>query len=174
MTRPDTFSLHTDLLYAPEREREESYSTHVSLQHAMTSVPVLAALMLLPSAAVAVVTGPSTQDQYAMVGAVCAAVITLVAVRKYDQSFYNGIAAFLGAVIVGVTMPGSTIAWAQYQGWIDDNAYGHITWHSWALLGLVFGLAGWVLAQSIYQLFVKKVPEWVTKLTEKFENFFFK
>lgn len=169
MTRPDTFSLHTAQLLT--RDRVEDDTAHVPLQHAMSSMPVIAALMLLTSAAL--VTGPTAQDQYALIGAVCAAVITLVAVRKYDQSLWNGISAFIGALIVGVTMPGATVSWAQYQGYVDDHTYQFLTWHSWMLLGFVFGLGGWIVAQSIYQFFVKKVPEWLTRVTEKLEAFFF-
>lgn len=144
----------------------------VPFKYAMSSMPVIAALLLLSSTALVV--GPTTQDQYALVGAVSAAIITLVAVRKYDQSLWNGVAAFLGAMVLGVTMPGAIVSWAQYQKYVDDQTYVFITWHIWMLLGFISGLAGWIVAQSIYQFFVKVVPNFVTRLGDKLDNFFTK
>jgi hypothetical protein len=144
----------------------------VSLKHAMSSIPVISSLLLLSSAALVV--GPTAQDHYALIGAVSAAIITLVAVRKYDQSLWNGVAAFLGAMVLGVAMPGATVTWAQYQGYVDEHAYAFITWHIWMLLGFAYGLAGWIVAQSVYAFFVKVVPNFVTRLGDKIDTFFTK
>jgi len=163
---PDTFQLNIT------SSIPTTFDDATSLTYVMSSTPVIAALLLLSSTALVV--GPTAQDQYALVGAVSAAIITLVAVRKYDQSLWNGVAAFLGAMTLGVTMPGATVSWSQYQGYVDAHAYGFITWHIWMLLGFIFGLAGWIVAQSLYQFFVKIVPDVVTRFGNKLDNFFTK
>jgi len=151
-------------------EKEQDYSGTDSLSRIMTSIPILASLILFP--ATIIVIGPSAADHYTLVGALVAAIMTLVAVRKFDQSIWNGLCAFLGALFVGVTAPGAMISWMQYKEWITDGTYHFITWHSWMVFGLVFGLGGWVAAQSIYQTFSKLIPGFFARIGEKLDNLF--
>jgi hypothetical protein len=135
----------------------------------VTSLPLLATFVIFP--AVVAVMGPGTNDQYSLVGAVVAAVITLVAVRKYDQTAMNSVCAVLGSVTVGVTCPGLLVAFGQWKGLVDDHTFNYITWHMWVLMGLVCGLTGWMAAQSIYNLATKTVPtitDWFGRLVSKY------
>ena len=165
--RSPAFSL-TSVVIPQSRTREDADSA--TLLRTMTSIPIMAAMLLFP--AVVIVLGPSAADHYTLVGALVAAIMTLVAVRKYDQSVWNGICAFLGALFVGITAPGSLISWLEYKQWITEDTYQFITWHSWTALGLVFGLGGWVAAQSVYQTFSKLIPGFFARLGEKLDRLF--
>lgn len=117
------------------------------------------------------VLGPTSNDQYSLAGAMVAAVITLVAVRKYDQTAMNSVCAVLGSVTVGVTGPGALVAFGQWKGLVDNHTYGNITWHMWVLMGLVSGLCGWLASQSIYNLANKTLPtitDWFGRLISKY------
>jgi hypothetical protein len=136
----------------------------------VTSLPLLASFVILP-AVIAALGGPGANDQYSLVGAMVAAVITLMAVRKYDQTAMNSVCAVLGSVTVGVTCPGLLVSFGQWKGLVDDHTYNFITWHMWVLMGLVCGLCGWMVAQSIYNLATKTLPtitDWFGRLIAKY------
>jgi hypothetical protein len=154
------------------RSRQWDAGLHLTtpLLRIVTSLPLLASIIIMP--AVIAVMGPGTNDQYSLVGAVVAAVITLVAVRKYDQTAMNSVCAVLGSVTVGVTCPGLLVAFGQWKGLVDDHTYNFITWHMWVLMGLVCGLFGWVAAQLVYNMGSKVLPtvaDWIgNKITKYF------
>lgn len=149
----------------------EPATPFIPLTTAVSSTSVLASLLLFP-AAIVVVTGPSPADQYSLIGALAAAVITLVAVRKFDQSLWNGTAAFTGALVGGVATPGTLLSWGLWKGWITEKDYSFVTWHSWTLLGLICGLGGWVAAQSVYQTFTKIIPGVASVFGDRLTRFF--
>lgn len=155
----------------PDPSYQEPSRTSIPLTTAVSSTSVIASLLLFP-AAIVVVSGPSPADQYSLIGALAAAVITLVAVRKFDQSIWNGAAAFTGALIGGVSTPGSLLSFGLWKGWITERDYSFVTWHSWTLLGLVCGLGGWVAAQSIYQTFTKVIPGVTAIIGDRLTRFF--
>lgn len=135
----------------------------------VTSLPLLASFVIMPAVIAAM--GPGANDQYALVGAMVAAVITLVAVRKYDQTAMNSVCAVLGSVTVGVTFPGLLVSFGQWKGLVDDHTYNFITWHMWVLMGLVCGLFGWVSAQLVYNMGNKILPtvaDWFGRLISKY------
>jgi hypothetical protein len=146
-------------------------ANHPSTLTAVASTPVLAALLMLFPAAL-IVTGPTTADQYSLIGALVAAAIALVAVRKYDQSLPNGVCVILASVICGICLPGALVSAAHYKGWIHDETYVFITWHIWMALGLVCGLSGWVVVQSLYQVLTKSIPGLFSKIGEKIDKIF--
>jgi len=171
-----SFSLSVDSPDAPSgtesamNARMNSPYYHTPILRIVSSLPILAVSSLLIPAAV-MVTGPNSADQYSLIGALVAAVITLVAVRKYDQTFANSLCAILGSLLVGVTLPGALVSWAQWKGLIDDNSFTHLSWHTWVIAGLVCGLGGWVGAQSIYQLFTRIIPGFSDKVENKVSKF---
>lgn len=143
------------------------FPNHVPLNVAMTATPILASLLLLPAAVV--VAGPSTADQYSLLGALCGLVIVLVSIRKTDSSLPNSIAALAGTMIAGVACPGAFVQWLIWKGHLDETTHP-LTWHSWCLLGFVSSLLGWATAQALYQSGVRLVPtliEWlISKITK--------
>ena len=165
--RSPSFSLTS--ISPPQSETQELDDT-ATLLRTMTSIPIMAAILLFPTTVI--VLGPSTADHYTLVGALVAAIMTLVAVRKYDQSVWNGVCAFLGALFVGITGPGAMVSWMQYKQWVTEGSYHYITWHSWTAFGLIFGLGGWVAAQSIYQTFAKLIPGFFARIGEKLDRLF--
>lgn len=159
--------------YHPESIHTDWVDITIStpLLRIVTSLPLLAAFVLLPATAV-VVTGPGGSDQYALIGAVVAAVITLVGVRKFDQSAPNSVCAVLGAITGGVAFPGAIVSWAQWKGLVDTHTYPYITWHMWTIMGLLCGLTGWVASQSVYQTLNKIIPGITTWCGNKITKFF--
>ena len=137
----------------------------------VTSLPLLAVITTVP-AMLTVLGGPGAADQYSLAGALVAAVITLVGVRKFDQTAMNSVCAVLGSVTIGVSGPGTLVALGQWKGLVDDHTYNFITWHTWTLMGLVCGLTGWLASQSIYNISNKIVPTMAEWLGRKISNFF--
>ncbi len=131
----------------------------------MTSTCVLATITTIFPAAI-VVAGPSSADQYSLIGALCASVIVLMVIRKFDQTIWNAIAAFIGSLVGGVAFPGTAFGWAQWAGYINETSVAYITWHAWMLFGFICGLGGWAAAQAIYHAFVEVMPgtvRWIIK-----------
>ncbi len=133
----------------------------------MTSLCVIANLLLLFPAAV-VVAGPSSADQYSLLGALSASVIVLMVIRRLDQTVWNAVAAFIGSIVGGVAFPGALFGWCQWAGYISEQTHVFITWHAWMLFGFICGLGGWAAAQAIYHAFVELLPGMVRWLIRKF------
>jgi predicted membrane protein len=135
----------------------------------VSSLSVIAAALLFPASLVVV--GFGSNDQYAVIGAAVAAVIAVVAVRRYDQTLPNALCVVLGSFICGVTVPGVFINTLTWKGVLDIGSHQFLSWHMWTLLGLVCGLTGWATCQAIYQVSTKVIPGIVSKLGDWLDRF---
>jgi hypothetical protein len=139
------------------------------LTETVSSISVIAAILLLPASMV--VSGFGSNDHYAVIGAAVAAVIAVVAVRRYDQTLPNALCVVLGSFVCGVTIPGVFINTLTWKGILDVPSHQYISWHMWTLLGLMCGLTGWAICQAVYQVSTKLIPSIVTKLGEWLDKF---
>ena len=98
--------------------------------------------------------GPASEDIYAVIGAMLASVVVLVdyggtpgghRTMQFTTVFISS--AFIGSIGPGVAA----------QTVIPDSM-GVLSWHVWAMLGFVFGLAGWVLTRSVLWVFNRRLP----------------
>ena len=98
---------------------------------------------------------PNSQDVYAVIGAMLAAVVVLVDYggtpggRRGTMQFMT---VFISSAFIGSIGPGVT------ANTILPEAMGALTWHAWAMLGFVFGLAGWVATRSVLWVFNRRLP----------------
>ncbi len=98
---------------------------------------------------------PNSEDIYAVIGAMLAAVVVLVDYggtpggRRGTLQFMT---IFISSSFVGSIGPGVT------ANTIIPETMGTLTWHVWAMLGFVFGLAGWVATRSVLWVFNRRLP----------------
>ncbi len=137
---------------------------------AIASLPVLATLLSIPVVAV-VVKNPESADAWSVVGAIFAAVITLIDARKKDKDLGLTVSAFMGSSITGALAPGIVYTWGVWRGWWTHELAERLTWHAWAGAGFVAGLHGWAfvhlmqaLGQKIMNFYIRKRLEQVFRL----------
>jgi hypothetical protein len=113
------------------------------------------ALCAVP-AILAVLSGPATEDIYAVIGAMLAAVVVLVDFSSSYKSQNRGtmqfMTVFISSAFIGSIGPGSAAHW-----FMQDETLS-LTWHMWAALGFLFGLAGWVVTRSVLWVFNRRLP----------------
>ena len=113
------------------------------------------ALCAVP-ALLAVLGGPATEDIYAVIGAMLAAVVVLVdfssSYRAQKRGTLQFITVFISSSFIGSIGPGSAAHWLMADQTVS------LTWHMWAALGFIFGLGGWVLTRSVLWVFNRRLP----------------
>lgn len=132
------------------------------LTAAICSIPVFAALLLLPVAGVVLSTGPTGRDAYAMLGGIVASILTLVEARKKDRGMGHTASVFLGSGFVGSMLPGALVYAARVKGWLTKEAAEEIAWQVWVVAGAVCGMNAWWLLHGVNQ--------WLQRRAEKFFN----
>jgi len=146
------------------------HSSHLSTQLAdvLVSAPVIASSLMFTGVAMVLgVVGPTSADQYSVLGALAALAIVIVHVRKTDPSLGGTVSVVSGTLVGGVAGPGALVAWAQMRNIINDTTYNFITFHWWVLLGFFLGLTGWALAQGFYLGFIRHLPDFFSWLFSK-------
>jgi hypothetical protein len=99
--------------------------------------------------------GPASEDIYAVIGAMLASVVVLVDYggtpggRRGTMQFTT---VFISSAFIGSIGPGVA------ANTVIPESVGVLSWHSWAMLGFVFGLAGWVLTRSVLWVFNRRIP----------------
>lgn len=119
------------------------------------SFPLAAIALCAVPAFIAVVGGPATEDIYAVIGAMLAAVVVLVdfsGSKGGRRSTMQFMTVFIASSFVGSIGPGATAHW-----FFEERA-ASLTWHTWAMSGFVFGLAGWVVTRSALWVFNRRLP----------------
>ncbi len=145
-----------------------SQQSSAPLADVLISAPVLSsALMFSGVAMVLGVAGPTSADQYAVLGALAALAIVIVHVRKTDPSLGGTISVVSGTLVGGVAGPGALVSWAQAKDMITDTSYNFITFHWWVLLGFFLGLSGWMVAQGFYVGLLRHIPDFFAWLFSK-------
>lgn len=95
--------------------------------------------MALGAGVVAVVVNmtPNAADMVAVIGAMLATVIAVLDARKRDRTLGNTVSVVIGSAVVGSIAPGAVLwnIWPQFAA--------TMSWHVWAAMGFVAGLAGW-------------------------------
>jgi hypothetical protein len=117
------------------------------------SLPLAAFALCAVPALLAVIGGPATEDIYAVIGAMLAAVVVLV---DYSSSYKRGTMKFISVFISSATIGSFGPGIAAH--WLMADQTPSLTWHMWAGLGFVFGLAGWVLTRSLLWVFNRRLP----------------
>ncbi len=123
--------------------------------------------MFTGAAMVLGVAGPTSADQYSVLGALAALAIVIVHVRKTDPSLGGTVSVVSGTLVGGVAGPGAMIAWMQAKGILDATTYNYVTFHSWVLMGFFLGLSGWMVAQGFYVGLLRHIPDFFNWLFSK-------
>lgn len=115
--------------------------------------------------------GPGPQDAWSVLGAMIASVIVMHRETKAGVfSIWKSptLKSFLASAFIGSVGPGvmiNTVLPFFFDGFITKHA-ALITWHGWAALGLVFGLAGpWIIKG--WQIIVRGIPDRMEREAEK-------
>lgn len=126
--------------------------------------PALASVtLLLPVAAImaVVVPGPGTNDIYALIGAAIAAIVVVFELSAKERAWGRKALIFLVSVFTGIAGPGGYV----YN--VKGLEYAHsLSWHAWAIYGLIFGLIGWVVILAFFGLVVNnkdRILRWAGK-----------
>lgn len=80
---------------------------------------------------------------YAFLGAMLAAIMTLIESREKKRKLGQMMSAFLSSAAVGALLPGTLTDTAVLMGWMSSATAMAINWKSWALAGLICGLNAW-------------------------------
>lgn len=136
---------------------------HVPLSVAASSLPVLGGLLLGGTGAIVAVAAPGGADMASLFGTAMACVIVLVESRKKDRDVGNIASALAGSFSGGLIGPGVLITFFQWKEWTTAQFTSDLSWHSYAFLGLVFGLMGWSFALTMYSIFTDKLPGWLRR-----------
>lgn len=127
-----------------------STPTPMPIVTAITSLPVLIALLTVPASGVVIATAPgATNDICAVLGALIASVLTLIEARKKDRSIGHTISVFLGTGSVGSFLPGLLMQLAVHRGWLTAETASAFGWQAWAFAGLVLGMNAWWILHGI-------------------------
>ena len=128
------------------------------------SFPLASIALCAVPALIAVLNGPATEDIYAVIGAMLAAVVVLVDFSASSKAGRRGtmqfMTVFISSAFIGSIGPGSAAHWLM----ADQTTT--LTWHTWAMLGFVFGLAGWVLTRSVLWVFNRRLPGAIDSFVE--------
>lgn len=98
------------------------------------------------ASAVAVIQSRFDPDIVAVLGAILAAVVSVMEARKKDRSLGHTVSVFLCCSGFGSVLPGS-VMWTFFADRIPA-----VSWHGWALMGGVCGLLGWAVALGVMAL----------------------
>lgn len=151
----------------PDVMNAVSHQSH-QLADVLVSAPVIASSLLFTGVAFVLgVVGPTSADQYSVLGALAALAIVIVHVRKTDPSLGGTVSVVSGTLIGGVAGPGALVAWAQMKGMVNETTYNFITFHWWVLLGFFGGLIGWAFAQGFYLGIIRHIPDFFNWLFSK-------
>ena len=133
-----------------------SFEPHNTMPFCPISFPLASIALCAVAALIAVLNGPATEDIYAVIGAMLAAVVVLVDFSAANKAGRRGtmqfMTVFISSAFVGSIGPGAAAHWLMVE------AAPALTWHSWAALGFVFGLAGWVVTRSVLWVFNRRLP----------------
>lgn len=108
-------------------------------------LPVLLAAMSLPTLTIAAVKGPATDDIYAVLGAVLAAILALMDAVQKKRDYFHAASTFLGSSVIGALAPGPVYHLMGYMQLIKVDAVIWTLWQTWAIAGFFFGLNGWFI-----------------------------
>jgi len=111
-----------------------------------TIEPVIVAMASLPAAIVAVIQSRFDPDLMAFVGAVVAAIVTVLEAVEHERKLSHRVMVFLSSVVVGSVGPGG-IVWKFYR-----DQFETLSWHAWAGLGFAGGLLGWAVVSALMGL----------------------
>lgn len=95
---------------------------------------------------VAIVQSRFDPDIVSVLGAMLASVLAVMEARKKDRALGQTASVFLASAGFGSVLPGS-IMWTV---WPDKVPM--LSWHVWALMGIIAGLLGWSLAAWVISL----------------------
>lgn len=126
------------------------------LLSAASSLPVLAALFSIPMIAV-VIKHPAADDAYSIIGALLAAIVSLIDARKKDKELGHTVAVFLVSAFIGMSAPGLVYHGMIWKGWIQPLEVS--VWQLWAMAGFACGTAGW----GIFAAFRRFAMKWTRK-----------
>jgi len=123
-------------------------------------------LLMIPAASVVMV-DPARNDMVSVLGAMFAAAIVVFdfqAKAPNHRKLMQFIPVFIASGFAGSVGPGVTIHT------FFAEAAPRITWHGWAAMGFLYGLAGWVAVKYILQLFTKRLPDAIDNLLPKWAS----
>jgi hypothetical protein len=126
-----------------------------------TIEPLLCMLATIGGAIVAVTQSRFDPDIVAVIGALFAAVISVIEARERNRTLTHTISVFIASAGVGSVLPGS-IVWT----WFPERI-ATLSWHVWAVMGGVTGLLGWSLTAAVLAL-RSRVPGLVNTAADKY------
>lgn len=108
-------------------------------------------LVLMTAIPIAIVAGPTTEDNYAMAGAALAACVSGLFALSKRKPFLSVAMVVISSGAVGTLGPGTFLT---ALGVIAPDFTKHLqdtvmTWHIYASAGLFFGLGGWAVIHAI-------------------------
>lgn len=129
---------------------------HTTMPFCPLSFPLAVFGLCAVPAILAVLGGPATEDIYAVIGAMLAAVVVLVdfssSYRAQKRGTMQFLTVFISSAFIGSIGPGAA------AHWLMSDHTPSLTWHMWAALGFIFGLAGWVITRSVLWVFNRRLP----------------
>ena len=131
-----------------------------------TSCNLIYFLLMIPATSVVVVDS-SRNDMVSVLGAMFAAAIVVFdfqAKAPIRRKLSQFIPVFIASGFAGSVGPGVTI-----HTFFAESA-SRITWHGWAAMGFLYGLAGWVAVKYLLQLFTKRLPNAIDNLLPKWAS----
>lgn len=112
-----------------------------SISYILLSSVTTATVSLLASSS------PGTEDAWSVIGAMFAGCISVMHAMSSKRSRLDLICVLIASAFCGAIAPGVLIR-VYYPALVES-----FTWHSWAGLGFVAGLAGWSLTRFLILFF---------------------
>ncbi len=109
-----------------------------------------------------VATAPSDTSVYAVLGALPAAVCTLLGAQTSHKSRGEQATIFIGSGAIGSIAPDATVSILLYQGTLKQDM--SLSWAVWAALGFVAGMSGWGIMQGTLTLWTRYVLRFFSRL----------
>lgn len=117
----------------------------------------------LATAMVSVVTVAQAKvnpDMVAVLGAMLAAVISVIDARKKDRTTGHTISVLIASAFAGSVIPGAAM-WFFFPEKVTT-----LSWHAWAALGFVVGLLGWAFTIGVLAV-RSRIPWLVSNAADK-------